>query len=84
MYFLCQLFHWSLPILPDFVFALSHVMIACSLPKESAPVVSKKNFAIKRSVLSGLGYVGLLLAEAFSRHMKDDSGTGETRRPLMS
>ena len=45
-------------------------MIACSLPKESAPLVSKKNFPIKRSVSSGLGYVGLPLAEAFSRHLR--------------
>jgi len=31
---------------------------------------SQKNFSIKRSVSSGLGYVGLPLAEAFSRHLR--------------
>ena len=34
------------------------------------PPWSQKNFSIKRSVSSGLGYVGLPLAEAFSRHLR--------------
>ncbi|MCX6700615.1 MAG: hypothetical protein NTV68_11975, partial [Methanomicrobiales archaeon] len=45
------------------------VMIACSLPKESAPVVSKA-LLYKTVCAAGLGYVGLPLADAFSRHLK--------------
>jgi len=37
--------------------------------QRSQPPWSQRNFPIKRSVSSGLGYVGLPLAEAFSRHL---------------
>ena len=48
----------------------------CIIPRdttytqESAPPWSQKNCSIKRSVSSGLGYVGLPLAEAFSWHLR--------------
>jgi len=57
------------PLFSRYVFALSHVMIACSLLKLSAPVVSK-TLLDKTVCVVGLGYVGHPLAEAFSRHLR--------------
>jgi len=53
-----------------YVFALSHGMIKTAFYQKVFSPVVPKNLFNKTVCVVGLGYVGLPLAEAFSRHLR--------------